>query len=262
MQSKRPPLSATKYDHHLWNHPERWPHDPPKYVFLARAFHEIGRAKYGDQWTNSYIEPEEPPEDCDDAAEEQYDRDCEKAELNFENMRVSIARTIAEQCELGNLATALRDTAGGQMNALEPYLWNTENVESRFFRCQMSLSQPFQDPARVRFEPLYWIYVTRESLDRYIGRGNAARLALDPLAMGQSKPKARSVRRLGLGSYDVADEPLLKRMHHLINDRRAKSPHDAAGQLAEEAQGSNTKWESKRTRLAKGYRKMYPDEAK
>ena len=84
-------------------------------------------------------------------------------------MHASIARTIAEQSELGNLATALRHTAGGKMKALKPYVWNTENVGTRFFRCQMSRSQPFQDPARVRFEPLHWIYVTRESLDRYIG---------------------------------------------------------------------------------------------
>ena len=84
-------------------------------MFLARAFHEIGRARYGDQWTDCYIEPEEPPEDCDEAAEEQYDRDCEKAGVKFENMRASIAHTIAEQSELGNLGTALRHTAGGQM---------------------------------------------------------------------------------------------------------------------------------------------------
>ena len=162
MQSKRSPLSAIKYDPQLWRHPERWPHDPLNYVFLARAFHEMGRARYGDEWTDRYIEPEEPPEDCDDAADEQYDRDCEEAELKFENMHASIARTIAEQSELGNLVTALRHRAGGRMNALDPDFWNTEYFGPRFFRCQMSLDQPFQDPARVHFEPLYWIYVTRE----------------------------------------------------------------------------------------------------
>ena len=26
-------------DYSFWNDPERWPHDPPGYVFLARAFH-------------------------------------------------------------------------------------------------------------------------------------------------------------------------------------------------------------------------------
>jgi hypothetical protein len=256
MQSNRSTLSAIKYDHQLWDHPERWPHDPPNYVFLARAFQEIGRARYGDQWTDSYIEPEEPPEDCDDAADEQYDRDCEKAEVEFENMHASIARTIAEQSELGNLATALRHRAGGQMNALEPYVWNTENVGPRFFRCQMSLSQPFQDPARVIFRSLQWIYVTRESLDRYIGGDSAAGPAANPLEMGQSKPKGRSGRRPGTGSWVVADKPLLEEMHNLITSGRAKSPHDAAGQLADRAQGNSTR-ESKQTRLAKRYREIY-----
>jgi hypothetical protein len=253
MQSNRSTLSAIKYDHQLWDHPERWPHDPPNYVFLARAFQEIGRARYGDQWTDSYIEPEEPLEDCDDAADEQYDRDCEKAEVEFENMHASIARTIAEQSELGNLATALRHRAGGQMNALEPYVWNTENVGPRFFRCQMSLSQPFQDPARVISRSLQWIYVTRESLDRYIGGDSAAGPAANPLEMRQSKPKGRSGRRPGTGSWVVADKPLLEEMHNLITSGRAKSPHDAAGQLADRAQGTSTR-ESKQTRLAKRYR--------
>lgn len=261
MQSKRSPSSAIKYDHQLWDHPERWPHDLPDYVFLARAFQEMGRARYGEQWTDSYIEPEEPPEDCDDAAEEQYELDCEKALVKFEEMRASIAHTIAEQSELGNLATALRHTAGGKMLPLEPYFWNAENVGTRFFRCQMSLDEPFQDPARVRFEPLHWIYVTRESLDRCISGGSAAGLAANPPAMGQSKPKTRPGRRPGTGSYDVADGPLLEKMHRLITKGRAKSPHDAARQLAKKAKGVSTE-DSKRTRLAKRYRKIYPSGAK
>ena len=261
MPNKRSTLSAVKYDHNLWGYPERWPHDPPNYVFLARAFREIGRARYGDQWTDSYIEPEEPPEDCDDAADEQYDRDYEEAELKFENMHASIARTIAEQSELGNLGIALRHEAGGPMNALEPYVWNTENVGTRFFRCQMSLSQPFQDPIRVRFEPLYWIYVTRESLDRYIGGGSAAEPAPNPLKMGQPKPKDRSCRQPGTGTYDIADAPVLEEMHRLIMNGDAKSPHDAAGQLAHKAKGSMEE-SSRQTRLAKKYRKKYPVRAK
>jgi hypothetical protein len=259
MQNKRSTLSAVKYDHNLWDHPERWPRDTPDYVFVARAFQEIGRARYGNQWTDSYIEPEEPPEDCDDVADEQYDRDCEQAEVKFENMHASIARTIAEQSELGNLATALRHEAGGQMNALEPYVWNTENIGTRFFRCQMSLSQPFQDPARVRFEPLYWIYVTRESLDRYIGGGSPAEPAANPPKVGQPKPKDRSSRQPGTGTY--ADEPILEEMYHLIISRDAKSPNDAARQLAHKAKGSIEE-SSRQTRLAKKYRKKYPVRAK
>lgn len=263
MQSKRSPSSAIKYDHQLWNHPERWPHDPPNYVFLARAFCEMGRARYGDQWTDSYIEPEDPPEDSDDAAEEQYDLDCEKARVKFEEMRASIAHTIAEQSELGNLGTALCHTAGGQMHALEPYVWNAENVGTRFFRCQMSLDQPFQDPRRVRFAPLYRIYVTRESLDRYIGGGSGARSAANSAETSQSKPKGRPGRRPGTGSWEVADRPLLEEMHRLITSGLAKSPNYAADRVADKAQGGEmTTRASKQTRLAKGYRKIYGSGAK
>jgi hypothetical protein len=197
MQSKRPTLSAIKFDPQLWRHPERWPHDPPNYVFLARAFQEIGRASYGYQWSDRYIEPEEPPDDCDEAADEQYDRDCEEAELKFENMHSSIARTIAEQSELGNLVTALRHRAGGRMNALDPDVWNTEYFGPRFFRCQMSLDQPFEDPARVSVWSCYWIYVARASLDRYIGGSNPAAPAVNPLEMGQPKQRVALIENLG-----------------------------------------------------------------
>jgi len=224
-------------------------------VFLARAFQEIGRAKYGDEWTDRYIKPEEPPDDCDEAADEQHDRDCEEAEVKFQNMHASIARTIAEQSELGNLVTALRHTAGGRMNALELDFWNTEYFGPRFFHCQMSLDQPFEDPARVGVGSCYWIYVTRASLDRYIGGGSPAVPVVNPLEMGKSEPKARSARRPRTGSWDVADEPLLEEMHHLIKSGDARSAHHAAGQLADKARGNSL--ESKQTRLAKKYRKKY-----
>jgi hypothetical protein len=256
MQSERPTLSAIKFDPQFWRHPERWPHDPLNYVFLARAFQQIGRARYGDEWTDLYIEPEEPPYDCDEAADEQYDRDCEEAELKFENMHASIARAIVEQSELGKLVTALRHRAGGRMNALDPDFWNTEYFGPRFFRCQMSLDQPFEDPARVSVGSCYWIYVTRASLDCYIRGGSPPMPALNPPEMGQSKPKGRSGRRPGTGSWAVADGPLREEMHRLITDGVAKSPNDAAGRLAKQAQGGGT-LESKQTRLAKAYRKRY-----
>jgi hypothetical protein len=162
MQNKRSTLRAIKYDHRLWDHPERWPHDPPNYVFLARAFQEIGRAKYGEQWTDSYIEPEEPPEECDDAAEEQYELDCENRQVKFEEMRASTARTIAEQSESGNLVTAVRHAAGGEMHQLKPCVWNTENFGTRFFRCQMSFDNPFSE--HYPNSETHWIYVQQKSL--------------------------------------------------------------------------------------------------
>ena len=34
----------------FWSKPERWPKDVEGYVFLARAFNEIGKAMFGDYW--------------------------------------------------------------------------------------------------------------------------------------------------------------------------------------------------------------------
>jgi hypothetical protein len=45
-------------------------------------------------------------------------------------------------------------------------------------------------------------------------------------------------------------------MHRLIEEGSAKSPHDAAGQLAENAKGAGTV-DSKQSRLEKAYRKQF-----
>ena len=41
------------FDTDFWDHPEDWPHDLPGYVFLARAFNELGRATHGERWDQS-----------------------------------------------------------------------------------------------------------------------------------------------------------------------------------------------------------------
>lgn len=35
----------------FWMNTSAWPRDPSGHVFLGRAFHQIGKAKFGDQWT-------------------------------------------------------------------------------------------------------------------------------------------------------------------------------------------------------------------
>ena len=168
MLLNQPASAAIDFDYRFWAHPETWPHDPPGHVFFARAFQEIGRATYGARWIAglSGQEPEEPADECDDATWDQYERDCDQAEADFQNMRSAIAPTIAQQCEAKNLVSALRRKLGGQMATLEPHLWNTECFAARFFRCDMSLDDPFT--ADDDLPRQYWIYVTRESLDRYL----------------------------------------------------------------------------------------------
>jgi hypothetical protein len=168
---------VTPFDVYFWRNPETWPHDPPGYVFLARAFDDIGRAKYGARWVESPTEPEEPedpPDDADDTAwqqnelaYEQYERARDQANADFLRMRAEVARIIAHQCEVGNLITAVRPKSGGDMVELEPHSWNTENFGSRFSRCDMSLNDPFSNS---RLHRSHWIYLTRDSLDKYLGK--------------------------------------------------------------------------------------------
>jgi hypothetical protein len=44
----------------FWSNPARWPGDPPGYVFLARAVHEVGKTVYGEEWTGGETVAREP----------------------------------------------------------------------------------------------------------------------------------------------------------------------------------------------------------
>ena len=148
-------------DEGFWENPNLWPIDPHEYVFLARAFKEIARAKFGPEWSLTEVESEvqreqDPSED--DPVEDDW-------ELNLEKMQAEVQREIANQCLAGILVTAVRRLAGGKMTPLEPSHWNTENYSGRFYRCQMSLTDLF--PKR-NIIGSHWIYVTRESLNQYL----------------------------------------------------------------------------------------------
>jgi hypothetical protein len=40
-------------DADFWNAPYRWPRDPFGYIFLARAFNEVGKVIFQDDWTGN-----------------------------------------------------------------------------------------------------------------------------------------------------------------------------------------------------------------
>jgi hypothetical protein len=164
----------------FWHTPKSWPGDSPEYVFLARAFNEIGRAIFGSKWALpedvSAEQPEQDPNE-DDSGEDALENDNSDTDDNdddddewgsdIEKMQADVEREIAKQCLAGILVTAVRPKAGGQSINLEPSHWHTENYRSRFYRCQMSLRRPF--PTRgVIASGSHWVYVTRESLDRYL----------------------------------------------------------------------------------------------
>jgi hypothetical protein len=166
------------FDPLLWEDPAEWPRDPPGYVFLARAFDETARAVHGERWIQHVKEPdepEEPPDDCDDddTAWDEWDRACDQAQAEFQglqaklaDMKARVARMIAEQCELGPLGTVARPKRGGEMTALGGHHWNIDDLRRRFFRCEMSLDQPFASHRVSRND--CWIYVRRDDLDRFL----------------------------------------------------------------------------------------------
>ena len=144
----------------FWRTPEKWPNDPPRYVFLARGFDEIGRARFGDKWPRGHlIEASRELSDDELSAD-----DREEAE-DARRMWGAVKNEIAKQCLEGRLLTAVRPIEGGEITDLKPEMWNAENLERRFSRCQMSWETPF---AKLPFPGTHWIYLKRESLDNYL----------------------------------------------------------------------------------------------
>jgi hypothetical protein len=168
MFSDIPRLQASEDEYAFWDQPEKWPHDPPGYLFLARACHEVGRAMFGAQWAESWGEPAEPPDDCDLATWEEYERKCGEYRKTFVAMRAAVVQAIAAQCEAGTLVAAVRPKAGGEMTKLEQHHWNCEGFSRRFDRCDMSLDRPFEIVGGSCRPD--WIYIDRASLDGYLSR--------------------------------------------------------------------------------------------
>jgi hypothetical protein len=198
---------------------------------LARAFHAIGHAVFPDAWVesrddNEPDEPEEPDDNCDaetegryELAYENWERACAQAEIDFENMWDSIARKIAEACQAGTLVSATRAKEGGQMIQLDADYWNTENFAVRFRRCDISLTNPF---AKSRFDRSHWIYVTHDSLDRYLGKSPTTDAGMQSDTRGRSREPASDIssRRSSLpASKEQIREVANKIYADSVNDR-------------------------------------------
>jgi hypothetical protein len=160
-------------DRNFWGHPRGWPIDPPGYVFLARAFDEIGRARFGSDWDRKPpLDPDDNSGDDDDSpdglaawseAQEAWEKADAEAEAKSAEMRMVVGREIAEQCLRSHLHAAVRPKRGGAMTKVPTDMWSTENLDKRFHRCQMSLNNPFSASG---FGD--WIYLKRQSLGEYL----------------------------------------------------------------------------------------------
>jgi hypothetical protein len=169
----------------FWLDKNRWPRrDPSGLVFLARAFDELGRARFGPKWTGSEggagPRPNVTMLVCEKSRSEfvrelRRQRGRGRALLNehpeLRSRCEAIQNEIADACERGKLASAWREVDGGDTLSLKPSMWSTDNLDARFYRCQMSFSKPFGD--ETGGEGYGWIFIDRASLDRLLGLPSA-----------------------------------------------------------------------------------------
>ena len=90
---------------------------------------------------------------------------CEEARPAL-TRRLSAEAEIVQQCEAKELISAYRPERGGALTLIPPEWWNTESNHNRFVMCQINPRDPFGNG--FAGENFAWIFVTRESLDRYV----------------------------------------------------------------------------------------------
>jgi hypothetical protein len=95
---------------------------------------------------------------------------------------------IVKRCESGELISAIRSRAGGDMREVPRDWWNTESWHNRFTMCQLNPEQPFG--IGVAGDNYCWIFFTRESLDKYLQKVSP------PATAGQEKAAVAELARV------------------------------------------------------------------
>lgn len=200
----------------FWLWKSTWPQNPAGYVFLAEAFHEVGRAKYGDEWlgcepylrsdtptgtaTLSHIlkkdqserteadraaiarqianvkERIENPEEFD-AKQRQIAEQTQQERLILGSRAFAVQEQIIAWCESGELSSAIRPIEGGAMTPLKRELWNGANPSYRFYLCQMSVRNPFS--RGVSGKNFGYIFIENQSLQRLLAQQPFSRQAAE-----------------------------------------------------------------------------------
>jgi hypothetical protein len=148
----------------FWARPHAWPRDPTGYVFLARAVHAIGQARFGAEWTGVEVTTEFAKPLSRLATQEarrQY-----RAQRLINQRLKTVQQEIVTRCESGELVSAIRARAGGVMKVVPRTWWNTESLDNRFIMCQLSPSEPFG--SAYAGDDFCWIFLTNESLQKYL----------------------------------------------------------------------------------------------
>ena len=139
-------------DTRFWSDPDKWPRDQPGYVFLARAFDEVGRAMFGQHWTGKECSTYPMP----------------NIDPGLVARLMVVQEEIAKRCQSGELVLAIRPVLGGEMREAPASWWKTERVHyrNRFYGCQINPKDPFGGGLG---SAIYcWLYVTRESLNKFL----------------------------------------------------------------------------------------------
>lgn len=129
-------------DSDFWGLPYKWPSDPHGYIFLARAFDQVGRTMFGPDWTGQEAQ--------------EFTSTLERFKLYASiNNRTGAAPVVdslqrvgvvtdwlIKLCERGALKAFVRDETNGDMIEVPTQFWNVEKVYHRFVRGKMSLARP------------------------------------------------------------------------------------------------------------------------
>src|ERR1035437_10898826 len=138
----------------FWNKPEHWPVDTPDYIFLARAFNQIGKAMFGDYWI-----------DHEHLAKDDWNSDPGPIAR-----RAAVLKETTTRLQSSDLVAGIRPLPGGEISEAPNSWWNTElaRMAKRFIYCEIDPQNPFGGP--VSSPNNSWIFITRSSLSELIKR--------------------------------------------------------------------------------------------
>ena len=134
---------------------EQGGHNSSDYVFLARAFNLIGAKECDPEWTGKEWSKAADLSDWITARE---------------GRRIKVQNMMIEALEKRELISAYRALSGGEVIDMPSHFWNSEvsQLQSRFELCRIDIGRPFSEVTNPTIKAS-WIYIARQSLDRYLG---------------------------------------------------------------------------------------------
>jgi hypothetical protein len=204
-------------DKQFWGSPSKWPRDTHDYVFLARAFDQIGRARFGEEWigseavTDHVWQPATRKMVMPSAFEKPYSSQPREMDVPVgppaqatpesqgEVVNASIRRRmvvvdfIINQCSAGTLRSVVKDSKTSLIKRIPSHHWDVDNIWPRFSCCRMNPDQPGDNG--IWGDKYHPIFIERDSLEKV--------LASQPFAV---KP----------AELDIHLSPYMKLMLHVI----------------------------------------------